>query len=87
MLTDPVVMTTSEIVSFVGFEVTLVFASVVESLSMEVVLCSLGEVVTVGLVVLEILSSIEGSVGVGVFTDEKASSGFGVDWIGVIVMS
>ena len=43
--------------------------------------------VTIGLVVLEILSSIEGSVGVGVLTDEKASSGFGVDWIEVIVMS
>ena len=40
MLTDPVVMTTSEVVSFVGFEVTLVFAAVVESLSTEVVLCS-----------------------------------------------
>ena len=43
--------------------------------------------VTIGLVVLEILSSIEGSVGFGAFTDEKASSGFGVDWIEVIVMS
>ena len=42
--------------------------------------------VTVGLVVLE-LSSIEGSVGLGALTDEKASSGFGVDWIEVIVMS
>ena len=40
LLTDPVVMTTSEIVSFVSFEVTLVFAAVVESLSTEVVLCS-----------------------------------------------
>ena len=40
--------------------------------------------VTVGLVVLEILSSIEGSVGVGVSTDEK---GFGVDGIEVTVMS
>ena len=40
MLTDPVVKTTSEIVSFVGFEVTLVLAAVVESLSMEVVICS-----------------------------------------------
>ena len=40
MLTDPVVMTTSEVVSFVSFEVTLVFAAVVESLSMEDGLCS-----------------------------------------------
>ena len=40
LLTDPVVMTTSEIVSFVSFEVTLVFAAVVESLSTEAVLCS-----------------------------------------------
>ena len=43
--------------------------------------------VAVGLVVLEILSSIERSIGVGVLTDEKASSCFGVDWIEVIVMS
>ena len=43
--------------------------------------------VTIGLVVLEILSSIEGSVGLDALTDDKASSGFGVDWIEVIVMS
>ena len=34
--------------------------------------------------VLEILSTIEGSIGVGVSTDEK---GFGVDGIEVTVMS
>ena len=43
--------------------------------------------VTEGFVVFEILSSIEGSVGLGALTDDRASSGFGVDWIEVIVMS